>query len=96
MNKDLSRWILALSFAFAAAGFLLPLWPLSLAGIVLAALSGRWFFAILFGLLLDIAYGAPIGRWHFLYFPFTLTALLGDGVYYYLLKYVRKSPQDTL
>ncbi|HEY5383168.1 MAG TPA: hypothetical protein VIJ88_01270 [Candidatus Paceibacterota bacterium] len=96
MNKDSSRWIAALSFALAATGFLLPSWPLSLVGIVLAALSGRWLFAIMLGLLLDIAYGAPVGRWHFLYFPFTLAALVSAGAHYYLIKYLRQTSKDTL
>ena len=83
MHKKSTAWITALSCALVAGGFLLPLWPLSVAGIILAALSGRWLCAVLLGLLLDSAYGAPIGRWHFIYFPFTLAALVGIGVYYY-------------
>ncbi len=96
MNTQASRWILALSFALAAAGFLLPLWPLTLLGIALAALSGRWLSAIIIGLLLDIAYGAPAGRWHFLYFPFTIFALAAALARYYLAAYIRKSSRNTL
>ncbi len=96
MSNSASLWILALSFVLAALGFLLPLWPLSLFGIAIAALSGRWISAVVIGLLLDIAYGAPIGRLHFLYFPFTIFALLVALVRYYVESYIRKSSRNTL
>lgn len=76
MSPSQQRWILAVFFALAALGFLLPLWPLSVLGVVLMAAWGRWFFAILMGILLDLAWGAPVGLAHFLYFPFTLTAVV--------------------
>lgn len=72
-----TKWILACSFAAAAAGFLLPFWPLSVAGILVAALSGRWLFAIAAGALFDVAYGAPTGTAHLLFFPLVLVALGG-------------------
>ncbi|HUD02519.1 MAG TPA: hypothetical protein VMR46_00660 [Candidatus Paceibacterota bacterium] len=96
MNNEVRWWISAGSFALAAAGFLLPFWPLSVLGIALAAFTGRWMLAIVFGLLLDIAYGAPVGRWQVLYIPFTLTALvcvLGRAI---ASRYMRKKYQDTL
>lgn len=71
-----SRWIYAVSFVLASTGFLLPFWPLSLAGVALCALSGRYIFALLIGLLLDVAYGAPLATARFLYFPFVAFALL--------------------
>ncbi len=61
-----TRWIYAVSFALAAAGFLMPLWPLSVLGLLLAALSGRWLFAIAMGLLLDIGWGPPGGLLHYI------------------------------
>jgi hypothetical protein len=91
------RWIFALSFVLAAAGFLLPFWPLELAGVLLAALSGHWIFAVGLGLLLDLAYGAPVGRFEFLYLPFTLAALLGALVYRVGLRYLFDATRhDTL
>jgi hypothetical protein len=92
-----SRWIYAATFLLAAAGFLVPFWPLSVLGTLIAALSGRWIFAILMGLLLDIAWGAPTGTLRFLFFPFTIVALLGViarywGSYYFL----DKNPQERL
>lgn len=96
MSNSRAASILILSCALALAGFLIPLWPLGLIGIALAALSGPWIFAVGIGILLDIAYGAPVGLWHFLYFPFTLFALVVAGVRYYLAAYMRKSSRNTL
>ena len=70
-----SRWIYAITFLLAAAGVLLPFWPLSIVGVLIGALSGRWIFAVVVALLIDLAWGAPTGVLHFLYFPFTLLAL---------------------
>lgn len=70
-----SRYIYAISFAIAAAGFLLPLWPLCVAGVLLSALSGRYAFAVVMALLLDIGSGIPTGVLHYLYVPFTALAV---------------------
>jgi hypothetical protein len=69
-----------LSVMLVIAGFLVPLWELQVIGILLAGLSGRLIVAIGLGLLVDIAYGTPTGIFHFLYFPFTLLALLSYGL----------------
>ena len=96
-SMNAQRWILAISFALAAAGFLFPFWPLELLGILLAALSGHWIFAVVLGLLLDLAYGAPAGTWHFLYVPFTLLAVASAGVRLAGLRYfIDSSRHDTL
>ncbi|MSR71039.1 hypothetical protein EXS62_03315 [Candidatus Kaiserbacteria bacterium] len=92
-----SRWIYAVTFLLGAAGFLLPFWPLSVLGVALCALSGRWLFAVAMGLLFDIAFGAPTGAWHFFFFPFTVLALLCGlarvwGGRYFL----DRQPQETL
>jgi hypothetical protein len=92
-----TKWILSVSFLLAAVGFLLPLWPLSVLGIALAALSGRWIFAIAVGVLLDLAYGAPVGTIHYLYFPFTLSAVVLSLIRYFGAGYVfNKDAQETL
>lgn len=96
MSTSRATWILALSFALAAAGFLLPFWPLSLFGVAIAALLGHWIFAVLIGLLLDIAYGTPLGTLHYIYFPFTIFALIAAVIRHYLTAYVRKGSRDTL
>lgn len=71
-----SRYIYAVSFVLVAGGFLTPWWPLSVFGVALAALSGRWLFGLLAGVILDLAYGAPTTTAQFLFFPFGLFALL--------------------
>lgn len=78
-----SRWIYATTFLLASAGLLLPWWPLSVLGVVGAAVSGRWIFAVLVGLLLDIAWGAPVGLYRYLFFPFTILALVGYVLHYW-------------
>ena len=97
MMSQSSRWIYAVTFLLAATGFLLPFWPLSVLGILLCALSGRWLFAVAVGLLFDIALGAPTGTAHLLYFPYTALALVAAlariiGGSYFL----DKTPQETL
>lgn len=95
MNRNTS-WIVATSFLIAAAGFLLPFWPLTVAGIALCALSGRWAFAIAIGLLLDVGYGAPIGPLRALYVPFTLCALLFTAARLFGSRYMFKRGGKTL
>lgn len=71
-----SRWIYAVTFLLASAGFLVPFWPLSAIGILLCALSGRFVFAVFIALLIDIAQGAPTGLLSYVLFPHTVLALL--------------------
>ncbi len=92
-----SRYIYALSFAIAAVGFLLPFWPLCVLGILIAALSGRYFFAIPMALLLDLGSGMPTGWLHYIVMPYTVLAVLASllrlfGTAYFL----DKTPPDTL
>lgn len=96
MSNSNTTWILSVSFVLAAIGFLLPVWPLCVAGIFLAAFSGRWLFAVCIGLLLDVAWGTPTGFGNFLLFPFTLSALLAGLGRYFSVSYVRRSSTDTL
>ncbi len=92
-----SRLVYAIAFLLAAAGFLLPLWPLCVVGILLAALSGRWLFGTIVGLLVDVAWGAPTGALHYLFFPFTLIAVLGALARAWGSAYVMdKNPQERL
>ena len=78
-----SRLVYAVTFLLASAGFLVPFWPLSVMGVALAALSGRWVFGVVTGLLLDLAWGAPVGTLRYFFFPFTIVALLGFVLRYY-------------
>lgn len=97
MKQPAQRIVAAAFFIFAALGYLLSVWPLSLAGVVLMALWGRWFLAVIVGLLLDLAWGAPLGLAHFLYFPFTIAAVvaalarLWGGRYF-----IDRNPQERL
>ncbi len=93
-----SRWIYAVSFVLASAGFLLPYgWPLSVIGVLLSALSGRWLFAILIGLLLDVAWGAPTGTARVLFFPFAAAALAGVAARELAARYFfNRGAQDRL
>ena len=85
-----TKFIIAVAFILGAVGFLLPFWPLCAAGIALLALSGRFVFALGMGVLLDVAYGAPVGRFYFLLFPFTLTAVVLSLARYIGSKYLLK------
>ena len=76
MSPSQQRWVLAVFFALAAMGFLVPLWPLSALAVVCMAAWGRWLVAVFVGLLLDLAWGAPVGLAHYLYFPFTFLAVV--------------------
>lgn len=92
-----SRVIYASSFVVAAAGFLIPFWPLSLVGIAIAALCGRYIFAVIVALLLDVAWGVPVGILHYLYFPFTIFAIVISLVYRVSAQYfLDRSSPDTL
>lgn len=92
-----SRYIYALSFAIAAIGFLMPLWPLCVVGILIAALSGRYFFALLMGVLLDLGFGPPTGMLHYIVVPFTLLAAIAALVRFFGSAYfLDKTPLDTL
>lgn len=92
-----SRYIYALSFAIAATGFLLPFWPLCVVGILIAALSGRYVFAIIMGLLLDLGFGQPTGITRYLMVPFALLAGIASLMRVYAGAYfLDKTPPDTL
>ncbi len=75
-NNPKQKWIFIAAFLLAAGGFLVPFWPLELIGIGVATFGGSGVVAVGLGLLLDLAYGAPTGILHYLYFPFTLFAVV--------------------
>ena len=70
-----NRWLLALIFVVTAGGFLLEWWPVAMLGVVAMGFVGRGYFAPPLGLLLDLAYGAPVGFVVPLFFPFTILGL---------------------
>lgn len=96
MKSAASRWIYAVSFVLAGAGFLVPYWPLALLGIMLSALSGRWIFGLFIAVLLDAAWGV-LPLFGFLYFPFTLAALVAALARYWGARsFFDRSHPDTL
>lgn len=75
----------------------MPLWPLCVLGIAIAALSGRWVFAVCMGLLIDLAWGVPQGALHVLYVPFTLLAVaLALARYFFAGYFLDRATPDTL
>jgi hypothetical protein len=92
-----SRYIYALSFAIAAVGFLLPFWPLCVIGILIAALSGRYYFAIPMALLLDLGSGVPTGFLYYVFVPFTVLAVAASLLRLFAGAYfLDKTPPGTL
>ena len=90
-------WLIAIIFAVTAAGFLLELWPVSAAGIVAMGFVGRGFLAFPLGLLLDLAYGTPLGPAAYLFFPFTILGLFIVVVRYGARRYfINRASRDTL
>lgn len=87
----------ALSFVVAAVGFMLPFWPLCALGILVAALAGRYAFAIVLALLIDLGFGMPTGSLSRLVVPFTLLAGAAAALRLLASSYfLDKTPPDTL
>lgn len=82
-----TRWLLALTFLVASAGFLLEMWPLALAGVIAMGCVGKGWFAIPMGFLLDLAYGMPVGTLKYVFFPFTVAALLVIVIRFWTSRY---------
>lgn len=92
-----ARYIYAITFIITAVGFLLPFWPLMALGILIAALSGRYLFAVFMALLVDIASGMPTGVLRYVFVPFTILALAAALVRILGERYfLDKTPPDTL
>ena len=91
------KWVFILAFLLASGGFIIPFWPLEVLGILAAAFGGLGVVAIGLGLLLDLAYGMPTGFLHYLFFPFTLLAILAlAGRYFGLRVLFERAGHDTL
>ena len=71
-----NRWLAALIFVVTAGSFLLEMWPVATVGVIAMGFVGRGFLAPLLGLLLDFAYGAPLGTASYLFFPFALLGFI--------------------
>ena len=89
------RAIIAGAAVVLFAAGILWWWPLAVLAVVVAA----WvvpFFGIVLGLLLDIVWGAPQGALHFLYFPWTLLAILVALARYISPRFFFSRGSDTL
>lgn len=71
----MKRLLDILALALMVLGVLVSNWMFAAVGLVLAAVLGRWFMALFFGMLLDVMYGAPYGRFQALHVPFTIIAI---------------------
>ena len=80
-NRFSQKLVSILSLIFAIAGFCIQFWPLELLAVLTAGLGGSPVVALVLGVLFDLIYGVPVGQLHYLFFPFTLAALVGIGVY---------------
>jgi hypothetical protein len=95
MKKN--SWIIALIFVVTAGSFLIEFWPLAAAGVIAMGFVGRGLLALPLGLLLDLAYGAPAGPVAYVFFPFTIAALLVVIVRYWSVRYFfDRTSRDTL
>lgn len=83
-----NKWIYIGTFMCAAAGLLLPFWPLIMLGVAAAVLSGRTIFGVILALLFDIALGSPTGWFHWIHFPLVVLALACFVVRYVALRYM--------
>lgn len=92
-----NRWMIAIGFLIASTGFLLELWPVALVGVVAMACIGRGWYAIPAGFLLDLAYGEPVGWLSYLFFPFTIVALIVVVVRFWMGRYfLDKTSQERI
>lgn len=92
-----TKWVLIASFLCVSGGFVVGFWPISLVGVGISAFGGVPIAAILFGLLLDIAYGVPTGVLHYLYVPYTIAALGAIGLRIMSMRFLlERSAQERL
>lgn len=85
-----NRFSALLALALFILGFLIPWWPLTLLGLILLAMGGRWVPAFLCAFFLDVVYGVPPGHLHILPFPFTFLVCVMLIVQLLLVRYVRR------
>ena len=95
--ETVTRWPLWLPLSFAALGILVPYWPLSIAGILIAALAGEWAAAVALGIFFDVLYGRPPGGFlHDISFPLTALAVAVSLARRFAARYLRRERQEYL
>ncbi len=91
-----TRIISSIAALVCLFGVVLPWWPLSLAGVLLAAVWGNGALALGLGLVLDLVYGAPTGLLHPLAAPFFILALVCVAVRAVFMKQLRPGVVDRV
>ena len=80
-----------------AGGFIFGFWPCEVLGVLVAVFAGSGVAAVALGLLVDLAHGTPTGLLHYLYFPFSLLAILAIAARYIGTRFFfERLPHDTL
>jgi hypothetical protein len=73
----INEWLMrGVSLVLFGLGLIFSWWLLLVAGMLCAALTGRWIVGILLGLCADLIFGVPQGALHVSVYPFTLLALI--------------------
>jgi hypothetical protein len=73
-----------------AGGILFGWWLLAYAGVLLAAVCGRFVLALLLAMVLDLMYGAPTGMFQYIAFPFVVFTLIVVLVQAFLVRHIRE------
>lgn len=81
---------------FIFFGLFISYWPLALCGVLALIFFGRWFAAMGCGLLLDVAYGPPVGIMHLLLLPFTFCALFLVLIRIVIFPYLRPRSHERI
>ncbi len=84
------KWIYTGTFACAAAGLILPFWPLTVFGVVVAIVYGRVVYGLCLALIFDLILGVPTGILYWVHFPLFALALLCFVLRYFALRYMIK------
>lgn len=92
--KIRNKWVYTATFACAAAGLILPFWPLTVLGVVMAVLYGRVVYGLCLALIFDLILGVPTGILYWVHFPLFVLALFCFLLRYLALRYMleRGSP----
>jgi hypothetical protein len=81
------RYDFTLSLIALGAGFLIPFWPLIIAGTLGSVVSGHIFVALTAGFLFDLIFGSWPG--FFLPFPMTVLVTAVSIGFFFIRRYLR-------
>jgi hypothetical protein len=95
--KKSGLFLMILALLCFSAGLLFSFWPLLPLAVALLVLYGHTALGITTALFCDIIFGAPLGMFAFLHFPFLLFAVLCVGVRILSLRLVlERNDLDTV